>query len=737
MSNSKKQEHSSPYHSRLLPAGGLDLGKYYSAARERLGIFLATSIAVGLAVLAFLATLEPLYKGETTIQLLRQGEKQLQFTEVTQENLENSEDLNTEVDFYESDQILERVATRIKSEILAEFVAPYDLDKGSVSLETIMNIVEENRNVVPSRMSLVVVIEYLHHDPVVAARIANFFHEEITAAHTDRRTETMQRAIQDLRGQAEIQRLKVENLEREIHAFKNQYKTLSFDQGLDIDRQEMLILNTNATNAKDVVDGLYAKWSMVERKLERKESLIQLSFLTDNPNTRELLATISRLKIEMAELTQRYREHHPKMIQAQESLQAAEAELTSSIATQVEMLRAELRQAERNYQASIAKVNQKKQEILDLQGMQGPFDSKMRDLDVNKKLYLQFFSRIQEIEAQKRGQTARIRIVDEARTPRELAQPNIKMGVMLAVAAGGMSGVFLVLLLILMDDKVKSQSDIESKLRLPILGLLGASNVPNKTLHESVMINAKDPRTSENLNSIVDSLRLDQDSPDSKVLLVTSTSHKEGKSYVAASLASAFERYGEKTILLGCDLRRTDLAGQMKVGCGLVPYLENEGKEIDQCIYRSPALECDIMPAGANNDHPYRLFDSERFKHMMVDLKGKYDRIILDTPPSYLYGDARNLAKHCDGLLYVVGFGIPRQDNALNAIEKLNSLGKPIFGAIVNGLTSRNANAYYPEFFNDQNSYLHSNSTGGRRRFSLRSILSRVRNRVSFFDATT
>lgn len=710
---------------------GLEIGKYYAAARERVWMFIAVAGVISLAITAFMLALPPLYKAETTIQLLREGERQLQFVEITEEKLENSEDLNTEVDFYESDQILERVAVRIRNEIATDFLAPYELDPNSVSTENLMNIIEENRNVLPSRLSLVVVIEYLHEDPKVAATVANFFHEEISAANIERRSEIMNRAIQELRAQADIQQLKVENLEREIHSFKNKHKTISFDQGFNIDREELSILNTNATNTKEVLDRLYAKWSMVENQIEKESSLLQLPFLTDDENIRDLSASISKFRIEMAELTQRYRKLHPKMIQARESMAAAESELESALNTQVEMLRSELKQGERNYHSSVAKANKKKQEILELQGMQSNYDSKMRDLEVNKSLYLQFFGRIQEIEAQNRGQTSRIRIVDEARPPRELAQPKLKAGLMLAVFAGSIMGVIAVVLSILADNRIKGPSDIEKGLSLPIIGLLGKRNRDVDSLVNLVKENAKDPGVSESLNSIVDSIRLGSASSDSKVILFTSTSHREGKSYVASSIASAFKRYGEKTLLLDCDLRTPTQVQSSNEAQGLLTYLENTDKNIDDCIQRSPALECDVMPAGGVNIHPYRLIDSHRFQSLIAELRKRYDRIILDTPPTHLYGDARNLAKHADGQILVVGFGVPKLENAIKSVAKLQTLGTPLFGAIVNAIDSKNAKVYYPEFHSDQRSYLSfDESSSNGISVSIRSIASRIMRKL-------
>ncbi len=693
-----------PYKNAPIPPR-FDLSKYIAAVRERLGIFIAIAVLTSGGILFAISQMEPLYKARTTIHLLRQSERQLQFEEVTEETLSNSEDLNTQVNLFQSHNILERVAKRIDEEIGMQFRRPYEQVNESQGHSSILPIVAQNRNIIPSRLSLVVIIEYTHPDPEVAAQVANFYHEEITATYSDLRAGTMTQAIRDLRAQAEIQRRKVENLDRELVEYKNLHNTISLDQGLDIDRAEMGMLNSSMTVSKERLDTIQTRWNIVQRKINAGESLRDVPFFAEDPSIRNLTATLSSLRIQIAELSQRYRHLHPKMIQATESLMAAQKELSTALEIQVEILNAQLEQAQTGYRTAAQKVESKKKDILQLQEMSSVYDSKIRDLEINEKLYQTFFNRIQEIEAQNSGQVSRIRIVDPAATPLHPFQPDIKVGILLAAGAGVICGAIVVVILIFFDDRIKSSIDIEDRVNLPIIGMLGLLKGRNRSVQELATIASRDPQTTETLNSIVAGLRLDPASKDAGVILITSTISNEGKSYVSASLASAFQRYDEKTLLINCDLRARENRLELMAGQGLVPFLERDDRSLKQSIYHSQHLHCDVMPAGGLHKQPFNLYSSSKFKAMINELRSQYDRIIIDTPPTHLFGDTLSLLDHCDGQIFVAGFGRARIRIASKTVDKLIATNCPVFGAVINGIKVHQAKMYYPDHYHDVASY--------------------------------
>jgi Mrp family chromosome partitioning ATPase len=94
-----------------------------------------------------------------------------------------------------------------------------------------------------------------------------------------------------------------------------------------------------------------------------------------------------------------------------------------------------------------------------------------------------------------------------------------------------------------------------------------------------------------------------------------------------------------------------------------------------------------------------------RFADAIQDLRGKYDRIIIDTPPILGLADSLMIAPSVDGVLLVIRADKTTQRDILTGIEQISSTGTPMFGFLLNGVDlSRVENyyyysSYYPKYY--------------------------------------
>jgi Mrp family chromosome partitioning ATPase len=79
---------------------------------------------------------------------------------------------------------------------------------------------------------------------------------------------------------------------------------------------------------------------------------------------------------------------------------------------------------------------------------------------------------------------------------------------------------------------------------------------------------------------------------------------------------------------------------------------------------------------------------------MITELRGRYDRIFIDTPPLGAVSDALHLVPKVDGVIYVVRFNMVKKRNALSCIARLRESGVPVVGAILNSMVTRMASFY-------------------------------------------
>jgi len=142
-----------------------------------------------------------------------------------------------------------------------------------------------------------------------------------------------------------------------------------------------------------------------------------------------------------------------------------------------------------------------------------------------------------------------------------------------------------------------------------------------------------------------------------KVITITSSVHKEGKSITAINLAiSMAHDLNKKNILLvDGDLRRANISKYLGFNSqiGLADLIAN-GSNVDEALLNIGIDNLTILPAGKIPKNPAELLGSVKLKNLISLLKTKYDYIIFDSPPIIPVTDAGLLGAQTDGLIMVI-----------------------------------------------------------------------------------
>lgn len=192
------------------------------------------------------------------------------------------------------------------------------------------------------------------------------------------------------------------------------------------------------------------------------------------------------------------------------------------------------------------------------------------------------------------------------------------------------------------------------------------------------------------------------------VVMVTSSMPKEGKTVVSSNLAASFASMGERTLLMDTDLRRGRLHR-------LFGYRKNPGVSnvlMDECTLeqacRPTAVpNLDILSAGKHLDTGAELLGSPRFEEVMKELRSKYDRIVVDTPPVLGLSETSILQRFVDGVLFVVWCGNTPLRNMKSAVEMLQSNGANFYGFVLNRLDLSATQNYYQYYYYSYDYYYH------------------------------
>lgn len=184
---------------------------------------------------------------------------------------------------------------------------------------------------------------------------------------------------------------------------------------------------------------------------------------------------------------------------------------------------------------------------------------------------------------------------------------------------------------------------------------------------------------------------------DDKVVLLTSTTSGEGKSFVSINLAATLALLGKKTVLVGMDIRAPKLADYLSLSPshGLTEYLSNERITLDDIVLRQPVQkDLDIITAGPIPPNPAELLASKRVDELFAQLREEYDYIIVDSAPVGMVSDTFVLNRITDATVYVcrANYTPIRDFKFINSVKAEGRLKK--MSLVVNGTASKKGYGY-------------------------------------------
>ena len=194
-------------------------------------------------------------------------------------------------------------------------------------------------------------------------------------------------------------------------------------------------------------------------------------------------------------------------------------------------------------------------------------------------------------------------------------------------------------------------------------------------------------------------MKLNDESKNAKIIVSTSTVPGEGKSFVSSNLALTFSNHGEKTLLLDGDLRLPNVAASLQLDneIGVLDHIE-KAADLDDVIMKEVYPNLDVMPSGGKSKNPTQVLASAKFEAMLADLRDRYDRIVIDSPPLAAVSDALNLLPYVDGVVYVIKFNTVKRKTAVANVRRLWEANTPVFGAILNNITTSLSSYYYSQY---------------------------------------
>ncbi len=593
--------------------------------------------------------------------------------------------------------------------------------KGGMDIARAVQCLDRNLTVFPHREAEHLVVSMTCGSPSEAALIVNQMVSLFISQHGETEKADVRQKIADMtKRQSDI--------EQEIRQSEADLQNVTQKTGItDLDRPAGRYFQHTITLRLNELDKQESELALAIRQLQA--DIENLRLLAEGPITEQIQHVI---------------ESDPVMVALAQQLAALEAQLSGRLTKFGETHRV-VRQTQEQIEETRAKREQRRTEIAEQTrraNLMNARDSlrvlgerltelqKMRAaaLDEQKKLddARSDYERIQKTRDERQEALNQIKmqiekyriLLEDPETPKVqsvgLAPDPLEMvlsrsiflwtpgGVML----GLILGLSLALLVEMLNDLVRTPSDIRRFLHVPLLGV-----IPDAYEDRAVDdIDLCDVVQAAPYSLLGESYRrcrtnLELSSPDPfKTLLIASGHPGDGKTSMACNLAAAFAAKYEKVLLIDGNLRQPSLhiafssdEPSDRDQIGLTSLLLGDCT-IPEAVRPSNIAGLDLILAGPPAANPAELLASHPMKDLIESVAREYDRIIIDSPPVLLVSDVKILARLVDATLLLFNAATTRRGAAERAIFEFEEVGAHLVGCVLFGAEAMKGGYFRQQF---------------------------------------
>ncbi|MBI5586563.1 MAG: CpsD/CapB family tyrosine-protein kinase, partial [Deltaproteobacteria bacterium] len=185
-----------------------------------------------------------------------------------------------------------------------------------------------------------------------------------------------------------------------------------------------------------------------------------------------------------------------------------------------------------------------------------------------------------------------------------------------------------------------------------------------------------------------------------QVILMTSSTAKEGKTLIASNLAVAMAQGGGRTLVLDCDMRRPRI--NKIFGLPRDPGMSNiliGERSWEDLVLPTPVDKLWVIPCGPIPPNPAELVSSDLMEELVTQMRGQYDRIIIDSPPVTAVTDSVALSRLVDGLVLVVKTSVTPRTIIRTTVRSLKEINAKILGVVLNDIPVGPDSYYYYQYY--------------------------------------
>jgi len=338
-----------------------------------------------------------------------------------------------------------------------------------------------------------------------------------------------------------------------------------------------------------------------------------------------------------------------------------------------------------------------------------PFSDANRVLQEQQSMLELLNIKLQQDISDIREHQSAVRIITRAEPPEYPSKPNKNVNMGISVVAGLFVGIGVAFLIEYLDTSVKTMADAETLLGLPVLTVIPNKGGPMPLVQDS----GRQPHA-EGYRILRAKLDLKVQNGVGPSLTMLSGGPGEGKSTTIYNLAVVCAQAGQSVILVDCDLRRPTLHELLGVSNerGLSNYLRGEG-DAAAFVQRTAIPKLQVLAAGNMPMSDIGVLAGDKIRHMLDDLKQRYDLVLIDAPPVLGISDGSIIAREVDYVILVIQHRRYPREISLRAKRAIEEVHGNCVGMVLNCVAVKSDDSYY--YYSSYGNYYKKKSTKAKR----------------------
>lgn len=550
-------------------------------------------------------------------------------------------------------------------------------------------------DLVPGSRMIKVSFESL--DPRLAAGVANALVGNYREYNFLAKYDATRQASGWMSEQLDELKARVETSQEAVVNYEREHSIVNISGKENIEDQSLADLSQGLTQAR--------------KDLAEKESLYQL--VKANPGKVSLLAqdgllqTMEEkradLKTQYVDALGQYGPTFPQVVRLRDQISEIQSLIQQERTRTVERIA-------HNYQAALGRVKllavsvaREKVVVGSLHQLMIQHDLLKHDFDTNQKLYDNLLTKVKDAAVSAGLRANNVHLVDPARASSSPVRPRKSWNIAMGLVVGLLLGTALAFLQDLMDTSIKSTDDVERSIAEPVLGVIpsvrsqgfsqarfsrGTQVAGGNGKVEWAVLKQPTSVLAESYKALRTAVLLSSAPRPPQAVLLTSTHPFEGKTSTAFNLAISLAQIGKRVLFIDADMRQHSHKRVVSTNGhpGLSSVLTGAGK-IEQSLLQMPDPPGFwVLPTGPQAPNPSDLLASQAMRDLLAELRGRFDHIVVDTPPVLMVTDATILSSIVDGVVLVAESRVTSKASLGRAHRILGDTGANILGCVLNKL---------------------------------------------------